>query len=56
MRLHKYNQFLGDKSINEDVNKSKKFLKERHLLRKAAEEMGLITGELEQQLKHDEIR
>jgi len=54
--LHKYNQFLGDKPINEDVNKSKKFLKERHLLRKAAEEMGLIKGELEQQLKHGEKR
>lgn len=56
MRLHKYNQFLGERPINEDINKSKKFLKERHLLRKAAEEMGLIKGELEQQLKHKEIR
>ena len=54
MKLHKYNQFLGLKTINEDLNKSKKFLKERYLLRKAAEEMGLVKGELEQQLKHGE--
>lgn len=54
MKLHKYNQFLDQKPINEDLNKSKKFLKERHLLIKAAEEMGLIKGELEQQLKHGE--
>ena len=29
MKLYKYNQFLGDKSINENLDKAKKFLKER---------------------------
>jgi hypothetical protein len=56
MRLHKYNNFLGIKPINENLDKSKKFLKERHLLRKAAEELGLVKGELAAQLQHGEKR
>lgn len=53
-RLHKYNTFIGEMPLNEDLNKSKKFLKERFLLRKSAENLGLIKGELEAQLKHGE--
>lgn len=54
MKLHKYNQFLGAESINEDLNKSKKFLKDRYLLKTAATELGLIKGELAAQLQHGE--
>jgi hypothetical protein len=56
MRLHKYNQFLDIKPINENVSKSKKFLKERYLLMKAAKETGLLKGELKAQIDHSEIR
>lgn len=56
MRLYKYKQFKTLKPINENLDKAKKFLKEQEMLKKAAEDLGLITGELEQQLKHNEIR
>ena len=56
MKLVKYNQFLGLNLINENLDKSKKFLKERYLLMKAANELGLIKGELGEQLKHGERR
>lgn len=56
MKLYKYNQFLGDKSINENLDKAKKFLKERELLKVAADELGLIKGELKDQLDHKEKR
>lgn len=56
MKLFKYNQFLGDKSINENLDKAKKFLKERELLKVAADELGLIKGEIKDQLDHKEKR
>lgn len=56
MKLHKYNHFLGIKPLNENLDKSKKFLKERYLLRKAAEELGFVKGELAAQLEHGEKR
>jgi len=56
MKLYKYNQFLGDKSINENLDKAKKFLKERELLKVASDELGLIKGELKDQLDHKEKR
>lgn len=52
--LHKYNQFLGLKPINENLDRAKKFLKQRYLTRQAAEELGFIQGELKAQLDHDE--
>ena len=54
--LNKYNQFLNLKPINENLDKSKKFLKQRYLTRKAAEELGFIKGELKAQLDHEEKR
>ena len=56
MKLVKYNQFVGLNIINENLDKSKKFLKERYLLMKAAEELGLLNGELGEQIKHGEKR
>jgi len=52
--LNKYNQFLNLKPINENLDKAKKFLKQRYLTRQAAEELGLIKGELKAQLDHAE--
>ncbi len=56
MKLVKYNQFLGLDIINENLDKSKKYLKDRYLVQTAAQELGLLNGELGQQLKHGEIK
>jgi hypothetical protein len=56
MKLVKYNQFIGLDSINENLDKAKKFLKDRYLIMAAAEELKLLQGELGEQLKHGEIR
>ena len=43
MNLKRYTDFLDVNPINENLDKSKKFLKERALLSKAAKEMGFIN-------------
>ena len=54
MKLARYNQFLGFDSINENLDKAKKYLKDRYLVQTAAQQLGLLNGELGQQLKHGE--
>lgn len=54
MKLFKYNQFLNEKPLNENLDKAKKLMKDRYLLRTAADELGLIKGELKAQLDHKE--
>jgi hypothetical protein len=54
MKLAKYNQFLGLDSINENLDKAKKYLKDRYLVQTAAQQLGFLNGELGQQLKHGE--
>lgn len=54
MKLFKYNQFLNEKPLNENLDKAKKLMKDRYLLRSAAEDLGLIKGELKAQLDHKE--
>jgi hypothetical protein len=56
MKLFNYNQFLGDKPLNENLDKAKKFLKDRYLLKNAATDLGFIQGELKAQLDHKEKR
>ena len=56
MKLLKFTEYKNELLIKEDMNKTKKFLKDRLVLTTAAEELGLIKGELEQKLKHKEIR
>jgi len=56
MKLFKYNQFLGEKPLNEDINKAKKFLKDTYLLTTAATDLGFVEGELKAQLDHKEKR
>ena len=51
MKLHKYNQFLGEKPLNENLDKAKKFLKETYLLTTAATDLGFVEGELKDQLE-----
>lgn len=56
MKLFKYNQFLGEKPLNENLDKAKKLLKDTYLLTTAANELGFIKGELKAQLDHKEKR
>jgi len=56
MKLFKYNQFLGTTVINENLDKAKKFLKERELIKRAAQELDLIDGELAADLEHGDKR
>jgi hypothetical protein len=41
MKLFKYNQFLEDTSINENLDKSKKFMKDMYILRSAIDKIGI---------------
>lgn len=54
MKLARYNQFLGLDSINENLDKAKKYLKDRYLVQTAAQQLGFLNGELGEQLKHGE--
>lgn len=54
MNLKRYTDFLDVKPINENLDKSKKFLKERALLSKAAKEMGFINDDLAWKIKEGE--
>jgi ankyrin repeat protein len=56
MKLFKYNQFLGEKPLNENLDKAKKFLKDTYLLTAAATDLGFVEGELKAQLDHKEKR
>lgn len=54
MILKKYSDFLKANMINENLDKSKKFLKERALLKKAANELGFIDDDLSWKIKEGE--
>jgi len=41
MKLFKYNQFLGDNIINENLDKSKKFMKDMYILRTVVDKIGI---------------
>lgn len=56
MKLFKYNQFLETDTLNENLDKAKKFLKERYVLLTAAKELDILKGELAAQIQHKEIR
>lgn len=56
MKLFKYNQFLGENPLNENLDKAKKFLKDTYLLKSAATDLGFVEGELKAQLDHEEKR
>lgn len=56
MKLFKYNQFLGETPLNENLDKAKKFLKDRFILSTAVKDLDLLTGELAAQMEHGEKR
>ena len=54
MKLFNYNQFVNVTPLNENLDKSKKFLKEQEIIKQAATELDLIQGELKAELEHGE--
>ena len=42
MKLHNYNQFLGETPLNENLDKAKKFLKDRFIISTAVKDLSLI--------------
>ena len=52
MKLFKYNQFTNLRPLNENIDKSKKFLKNQYSIKKVATDLGFINQELEYQLKN----
>lgn len=56
MKLYSYNNFLESQPINENLDKSKKFLKERAILKNTAKELGYIDDDLTYKMKEGEIK
>jgi hypothetical protein len=52
MKLHKYNQFLGLQPLNENLDKSKKFLKDQYAIKKVATDLKFINTDLDYDLRH----
>jgi len=52
MRLFRYDQFTNSKPINENLDKSKKFLKDQYIIKKLATDLKLIDTELDYQLRN----
>jgi len=48
MKLFKYNQFLGENPLNENLDKAKKFLKDTYLLKTAATDLGFVEGDIDE--------
>lgn len=69
MKLHRYNTFIGKKTnekvnnsfdsnilITENLDKSKKLLKERELIFRAASELGYISKDMEYEMKVGKLK
>lgn len=54
MNLKRYSDFLNVRAINENLDKSKKFLKERSLIQRVAKELGFIDDDLAWKIKEGE--
>ena len=54
MRLFRYDQFTGLKPLNENLDKSKKFLKDQFIIKKLATDLKFIDTELDYKLRHGE--
>lgn len=56
MILKRYNQFINLEPLNENLDKSKKFLKEREIMFKAAKELGFIDDDMKFDLDRGNIK
>jgi hypothetical protein len=52
MKLQRYNQFLGSTPLNENLDKSKKFLKDQYAIKKVATDLKFINTDLDYDLRH----
>ena len=56
MIFKKYSQFLDQFSINENLDKAKKYMKDRYILTTAANQMNLIDGRMKLELEEGSRR
>ena len=54
MKLFRYNQFKDLQPLNENIDKSKKFLKDQFIIKKIATDLKLIDSELDYKLRNGE--
>ena len=54
MKLFRYNQFTNLEPLNENLDKSKKFLKDQYIIKKLATDLKFIDSELDYKLRHGE--
>ena len=54
MKLFRYNQFTNLEPLNENLDKSKKFLKDQYIIKKLATDLKFIDSELDYQLRNGE--
>jgi len=54
MKLFRYNQFTNLQPLNENLDKSKKFLKDQYIIKKLATDLKFIDDELDYKLRHGE--
>ena len=52
MKLFRYNQFTNLTPVNENLDKSKKFLKDQYIIKKLAGDLKFIDSELDYQLRN----
>jgi hypothetical protein len=54
MKLFRYNQFTNLEPLNENLDKSKKFLKDQYIIKKLATDLKFVDSELDYQLRNGE--
>jgi len=56
MKLFRYNQFANSQPLNENLDKSKKFLKDQFIIKKLANDLKFVDDELDYKMRHGEKR
>lgn len=56
MKLFRYNQFTNSQPLNENLDKSKKFLKDQFIIKKLASELKFIDDELDYEMRNGKKR
>ena len=56
MKLFRYNQFKDLQPLNENIDKSKKFLKDQFAIKKIATDLKFIDSELDYELRNGKKR
>ena len=56
MKLFRYNQFANSQPLNENLDKSKKFLKDQFIIKKLANDLKFVDDDLDYKMRHGEKR